>query len=342
MRDFTDMTENTFGKGFFFLGKTKGQNVYGDPAKMRNIFIGAGRAEDKNALLNQIILSLLSQNSSRELRLLICDDGALSAYDGLPHLFTRAGIWDRGLLRDALCRAIAEMEHRYELILQDEKLGLPVRDFEEYGRFGAEKLPLFLIIMNNASRFISGDEEMWDIFRRLLQKSGAAGIHFIFAEEIPLRHALPDEFLSYFFTRIACGMDRRADSMRILGEGGAERLGSGEFLLCRQYGKMQKVTMEPVTREEIQEGVRAAAQKDGCGKEDGTEEGGPLYIRALALVIRNNDPTAEFLERTCGVSRDRAERIIGWMQSMGYLSPAESRPQQILLSWKEFLERYGS
>lgn len=69
----------------------------------------------------------------------------------------------------------------------------------------------------------------------------------------------------------------------------------------------------------------------------------PLYIKALAIVIRSKSASISLVQRKCAVGYNHAGKIVEWMESMGFITPFDGKKaRKVLITEEEFIERFGS
>lgn len=69
----------------------------------------------------------------------------------------------------------------------------------------------------------------------------------------------------------------------------------------------------------------------------------PLYIKALAVVVKLGRVSISLIQRKCQIGYSHAGKIVEWMENMGYISDFDSktRTRTILITKEEFEAKYG-
>ena len=67
----------------------------------------------------------------------------------------------------------------------------------------------------------------------------------------------------------------------------------------------------------------------------------PLYIKALAVVIKEDAASLCLVQRKCRVGYNHAAKIIEWMESEGYITPSIGRGRKVLITKEQFIKKYG-
>ena len=90
---------------------------------------------------------------------------------------------------------------------------------------------------------------------------------------------------------------------------------------------------------------RSPAEADAAkpAETDEQEPVNPVYIKALATVIQEGKVSLSFVQRNCCVGYAHAEKIISWMERMGYISPFDeiTRTRRVLMTKRQFIKKYG-
>lgn len=86
----------------------------------------------------------------------------------------------------------------------------------------------------------------------------------------------------------------------------------------------------------------AAMERIGAIGEGIVKKENPLYIKALATVIREGKASLSLLACRCHIPYVYAGKIFQWMQDMKYISASfEEGGHRVLITEKEFIEKYG-
>lgn len=65
------------------------------------------------------------------------------------------------------------------------------------------------------------------------------------------------------------------------------------------------------------------------------------YIWALWLCVGENEVSTERIQHFCETDLRTAQRMVNWMERMGYVSPEEESGRKVLISRDEFIAQFG-
>jgi DNA segregation ATPase FtsK/SpoIIIE, S-DNA-T family len=226
-----------------------GNYVIGNLEKMPHLMIAGSTGSGKSVCINTILISLLYQNSSDDLKLILVDPKRveLSLYNGIPHLLTDGVIVDMGRVVPALRWALGEMERRYRL-LQD----AASKDIFSYNQKVAQgavrryidpetkeekeepqkKLHFIVIVIDELADLMQAHgKEVEGSIIRLAQMARAVGIHLIISTQRPSVETITGLIKANISSRIAFMVASQIDSRTIIDSSGAEKLvGNGDML----------------------------------------------------------------------------------------------------------------
>ncbi len=189
--------------------------------ELTHILVAGTTGSGKSVLLNILINSLICYNNPEKLAVILIDLKQVEflKYQNIPHLATNI-ITTHEQAEAVLSELVEVMEQRY-LILS--KLGRA----KNCGEF--KKI---VVVIDELSDLILQNNNIKNLLVRLLQKSRAAGIHFILATQSPRAKILDGVLLANLPTKIALTCASVRESVLILGHKGAETLtGCGDMLL---------------------------------------------------------------------------------------------------------------
>ena len=226
-----------------------------DLAQMPHLLVAGATGMGKSVGLNVIITSLLRKKSPDELKLVLIDPKQveLSVYDAIekPYLAHIAGYSpicttpeDAKATLEAVIRL---MEDRYTILKEKN-----VRNIQEYNAIAAEKLPYYVVIIDEYGDLIlQGSKEMEVAICRIAQKARAVGIHMIISTQRPDTKIVTGSIKANFPTRIAFRTTTGTDSRVILDRMGAERLtGKGDMLFFNG-GETERVQCAYVSTDDV-------------------------------------------------------------------------------------------
>ncbi len=208
-----------------------------DLTRAPHILMAGSDATEKNALLHNMLLSLVYQLSPTGLRLILVDNQSqeFAQYADLPHLLYPL-ISEVAQVPNTLKWCVQEMERRYRLMASH-----GVRNIEGYNQalesgessfVVAKPLPYLVIVMSEIAELTlsSIGIEAEEPINLLTQKARAAGIHLILATQFPTVNVITGLIKSNIPTRIALKVSNKSESRAILAQLGAEiLLGQGDL-----------------------------------------------------------------------------------------------------------------
>ncbi len=327
------------------LGKdVAGQANIADLEGMPHLLIAGSTGSGKSVCINDIILSLIYQNSPDELKFILIDPKRveLSSFNDIPHLYTPV-INDTDKIINALRWVVKEMHERYKLLQAANK-----RNISSYNKAViVNKLPYIVVIVDEFSALMSqAAKEVEAAVVSLAQLGRAAGIHLILATQRP--------------SRIAFAVASATDSRTILDSPGAEKLlGKGDMLFTSsENSKPKRIQGAYVTDEEINavvDFIKEQAEPEyneqiiesATGKVAGFGGGGDvdddLAMEAKDVILKAGKASATLLQRRLRVGYARAARLLDILEEMGVVGPAEgSKAREVLISQDDLEENFES
>jgi S-DNA-T family DNA segregation ATPase FtsK/SpoIIIE len=215
-------------------------------------------------------------------------------------------------------------------------------------------LPYIVIIVDEmADLMMVAGKDIEGAIQRLAQMARAAGIHLIMATQRPSVDVITGTIKANFPTRISFQVTSKIDSRTILGEQGAEQLlGQGDMLYMAGGGRINRVHGPFVSDGEVEkvvahlktqgapeylEAITVEDEPEGDGG-DGFptgaegEEGGDLYDRAVAIVLRDKKCSTSYVQRRLSVGYNKAASLVERMEKEGVVSaPNHSGKRTILV-----------
>jgi len=214
-------------------------------------------------------------------------------------------------------------------------------------------LPYIVVIVDEmADLMLVAGKDIEGAIQRLAQMARAAGIHLIMATQRPSVDVITGTIKANFPTRISFQVTSKIDSRTILSEMGAEQLlGQGDMLYMAGGGRISRVHGPFVSDAEVEKVVahlRAQGQPayleaitveedldDDAGAPSGSmdaEEGGDLYGRAVAIVLRDKKCSTSYIQRRLSVGYNKAASLVEQMEKQGVVSPPNhSGKREILI-----------
>ncbi len=354
------------------LGRdVSGQVIIANLRSMPHLLVAGATGSGKSVGLNTMLLSLLYQNSPKDLRILLVDPKRVefSAYNDIPHLYTPVVV-EVDKTVNLLRWAIAEMERRFKLFQKVES-----RDIDSYnekvkkgmsddeGNFH-EKLPFIVLVIDElADLMAQASNEVEAAIVRLAQLARATGIHLIVATQRPSVDVITGLIKANITARIAFAVASGVDSRTIIDQAGAEKLlGNGDMLfLGGEFTKPKRIQgafasesdVKAVTdflRSEgkaiydnsITEYREVSGIKSSKGKRGGSDSD-PMLNEAKRLVVESGTASASFLQRRLQVGYARAARLLDLMEEEGIIGPSKgAKPRDILVDSVDVAENSNS
>lgn len=342
-----------------------GELILADLKKMPHLLVAGATGSGKSVGLNAIILSLLYQNSPRDLRILLVDPKRVefSAYNGIPHLMTPVVV-DVDKTVNLLRWAVSEMERRFKLF---EKVGS--RDIESYNEkmngkgvtsddgTVHQKIPYIVLIIDElADLMAQASNEVEAAIVRLAQLARATGIHLIVATQRPSVDVITGIIKANITSRIAFSVASQIDSRTIIDQSGADKLmGNGDMLfLGGEFSKPKRIQGAFVSEKDVKSvtdfiksegsaiydnsiteyrevsGIKSGRRGGGGSTGGGSDE---MLEQAVQLVVETHQASASFLQRRLSVGYARAARLLDLMEERGIIGPPQgAKPRDILIS----------
>jgi S-DNA-T family DNA segregation ATPase FtsK/SpoIIIE len=342
------------------LGRdVSGGAVIADLGKMPHLLIAGATGAGKSVGMNAFLISLLYNNSPKELRMILIDPKQveLSTYNGLPHLLTPV-ITDAEKAATSLRWAVAEMNRRYKVCAE-----VGARNVGEYnkGRRKADHMCKIVIVIDElADLMMQAQKEVEASICRIAQMARAVGMHLIIATQRPSVDVITGLIKANIPARIAFTVASSIDSRTILDAQGAEDLlGRGDMLyLSGTMGKPVRVQGIWITTEEIERIVnKLKLQMDDDGDQvlyqdaitsketakisvrgmpdipDAKKTDDDLMALAIECLKQNRKAAStSSMQRYLRIGYARAARIVDMLEDAGIVGPARgSKPRDVFL-----------
>jgi len=343
------------------LGRNvSGNAVVADLGKMPHLLIAGATGSGKSVGMNSFLISMLYNNSPRELKLIMIDPKQveLRPYNGLPHLLTPV-ITDPEKAATSLRWAVAEMNRRYKVCAES-----GARNIGEYnkGRKKTDRMPKIVIVIDElADLMMQAQKEVEASICRIAQMARAVGMHLIIATQRPSVDVITGLIKANIPARIAFTVASSIDSRTVLDQVGAEDLlGAGDMLyLSGTMGKPVRVQGIYISTEEVERvtnKLKLTLDEDPQYLEDITSksvktksvQGVPdipdapktdedLMNLAIECLKKNHKAAStSSMQRYLKIGYSRAARIIDMLEEQGIIGPARgSKPRDVFLSATE-------
>jgi S-DNA-T family DNA segregation ATPase FtsK/SpoIIIE len=214
-------------------------------------------------------------------------------------------------------------------------------------------LPYIVVIVDEmADLMMVAGKEIEGAIQRLAQMARAAGIHLIMATQRPSVDVITGTIKANFPTRISFQVTSKIDSRTILGEMGAEQLlGQGDMLYMAGGGRISRVHGPFVSDADVEKVVAHLKMQgqpdylDSVTVEDepdddeadasnyaSDDEGGDLYDRAVAIVLRDKKCSTSYVQRRLSVGYNKAASLVERMEKEGVVGPANHAGKRAILA----------
>ncbi len=214
-------------------------------------------------------------------------------------------------------------------------------------------LPYIVVIVDEmADLMMVAGKESEGAIQRLAQMARAAGIHLIMATQRPSVDVITGTIKANFPTRVSFQVTSKIDSRTILGEMGAEQLlGQGDMLYMQGGGRISRVHGPFVSDVEVErivahlkmqgqpEYLDAVTVEDDAEDDEaeaasfaGDDEGGDLYDRAVAIVLRDRKCSTSYVQRRLSVGYNKAATLVERMEKEGVVGPANHAGKRQILA----------
>jgi len=337
-----------------------GKVIMSDLRKMPHLLVAGATGSGKSVGLNDILVSLLYQNTPRDLRILLVDPKRVefTLYNGIPHLFTPVVV-EVDKTVNLLRWAISEMDRRFKLF---ENVGSrDIDSYNEKAKHGGTapdgtahtKLPYIVIVIDElADLMMQAANEVEAAIVRLAQLARATGIHLVVATQRPSVDVITGLIKANITSRIAFAVASQVDSRTIIDQGGAEKLlGNGDMLfLGGEFTKPKRIQGAFISEKDVKNvtdflksegsaiydqsitdyrevaGIKSGRRGDMSGESD------ELFEEAQRTVIEAGTASASFLQRRMKVGYARAARLLDLMEEQGIVGPSRgAKPRDILV-----------
>lgn len=246
--------ENVKDGLFISIGEAlDGTNITYDLATMPHFLVGGQTGSGKSVFAHSVVLSLLLQYTSEELKMILIDPKAVEfeLYEGAPQVTDIVA--DSKIARKKISELCGEMDRRYALFSKAK-----CRDIISYNATATKKLPRIVVYVEEMADLIltEGDRIIDDI-SRLTAKARASGIHVILSTQRPESAFMSGMLKSNFQCRVSFSTVDAVNSRMILGCNGAEKLrGDGDGYFKSHDGqKLTRFQSALITEKEIKKAV---------------------------------------------------------------------------------------
>ncbi|GHS90332.1 hypothetical protein AGMMS49957_16090 [Synergistales bacterium] len=326
---------------------------------MPHMLVAGTTGSGKSVFTNTCILSMCSQRTPDELRLILVDPKQVefAIYEGLPHLLSRPVSEPKKAI-SALAWAVQEMESRSEAFAKAR-----VRNLASYNEKALPKhrFPHIVVVVDElADLMYTAGKEVEGLIVRLAGKARSSGIHLILATQRPSVDVITGLIKANIPARVAFVVPSQTDSRTIIDKMGAEKLlGKGDMLFySSRYPHPMRLQASFITEERTLDFVEHMKNAFGSpeyiefedmpnGGSGGDARGGsniaddPKLEDAIHSIMESGIASASGLQRRLNVGYPRAGRLITGLEQLGIIGPQtsnSSKPREILTDEESALE----
>lgn len=210
--------------------------------QLTHLLIAGTTGSGKSVCINSIIMGLACYNKPTELGLILIDPKKVefNIYNNLPHLLTPV-ITEAEEAEKVFNALILKMEARYNVL---QGIGKEKNEGE---------FKKIVVVIDELADLVLANKNIKDKLIKLLQKSRAAGIHFITATQSPRATILNGLLLANLPSRIALTCASARESILILGHKGAEKLtGKGDAIIKTPDSTQEsRIQIPLITKQQI-------------------------------------------------------------------------------------------
>lgn len=206
----------------------KGNNVYGDLAKMPHLLVAGTTGSGKSVFLNGVITSLLMRNTPDDLQLFLIDPKMVE-FRRFSNLHYCQYVTDTQKAIGLLSKLCKEMDRRYAVMAN-----AGCRDLDDFNRRNPDdRLPKIVLVIDEMADMMESAyaKQVESNIVRLAQKARACGIHMVLATQRPTVKVISGQIKANIPARVCLSVMSRTDSMVVLDQIGGEVLqGHGDML----------------------------------------------------------------------------------------------------------------
>lgn len=325
-----------------------------------HILIAGATGTGKSVLARNILLTLISHNSTDSLRMILCDTKMVEfgLYRSIQNLSIPPCTSTESIER-ALAYVDYEISRRLSLFC-----GAGKRDLSSYNDYAWEKfidgaeVPHLLVVVDDLSDLVSSRPGVLPYIQKIMQSGRAAGVHLIAITQAPTQKNVKQVSLA-FRAKVVFPFSSKPEESLLIGTRKDFGLGAVGRCVFSSGGIAQAVTVVPAGRGDEREILSGAMVPDvpdgrseipmadggkrpdnlgfwpptGSDKEDGDDR---LFDDAVDVVLETRQASVSMLQRRLKIGYARAARLIDQMESFGYVGPlVGSTPRSILITKKD-------
>ncbi|MDD3627026.1 MAG: DNA translocase FtsK 4TM domain-containing protein [bacterium] len=357
------------------IGKDiEGKIIIDNLKEMPHLLIAGTTGSGKSVFMNNIILSIISNASPNDLRLVLIDPKRVefSIYKRLPHLLMPVQVEPKKsaealkkitMIMDSRLRVLGQAGAR-DISIFNEKVKEKQKTFTDETpveeRMLYQQMPYIVVIIDElADLMISSRNEVEEYIMRISQLARAVGIHLIVATQRPSVDVITGVIKANLLARVAFQVTSKVDSRTILDMNGAEKLmGKGDMLYIPP-GQASPIRIQAAyIYDEERKGIvnfwknqgepafedyeLAKVENEASSFSAAEDFDDDLYEDAVEIVLSYEKPSASFLQRRLKIGYNRAARLIEIMEEEGLISQMDDKNRrEILISWEDYKKKKG-
>ena len=246
-----------------------GKVIKANLKKMKNLILSGVTGSGKSIGLNNLVVSLLKQNTPNELKFLIVDTKRVEfdAFKPSPHLYApvvtepnEVGEWFEHLNN--------EINRRYEAFTTHH-----LSDIDEYHKLSndnplLEKMPRIVVIIDEFANVIQENRDIDRVISRIAQIGHLVGVHLIISSQTPRREVITGLMKANIPSRLTFMLATSTESQIVIDEPSAEKLLPRGHFILRQNDWEKEYGQAPfISNEELNEIIKQDVLKYDEGKE---------------------------------------------------------------------------
>ena len=289
---------------------SKGTYFYTDLEKAPHLLITGLSGGGKSVYLNNVITTLISRVSPKDLKLVLIDTKRIemNRYKDIPHLYFPL-IGDPIEANRVLNNLEKVMNERYQAF-EEANYSTSINEYNAWAKDNnKETLPYIIVVVDEYADLLYSCKEVATPLLSLLMKARASGIHVIVSTQIPSDEVITPKIRDNMPTRVCFVSANEEDSIAILGVKGAEELlHSGEMLAKAPSTdkKILRLQAPFISGNEIKEIVNEIKSK--------YQEIDEVYNKVKSWVLGQEYVTTSKIQRECAIGFNRATNYIKKLQ----------------------------
>jgi FtsK/SpoIIIE family len=231
----------------FLLGMApSGEVAIEDLAHLPHLLIAGATGSGKSVLLRGIVASLVHERPPSELQLVIIDPKQVDflIFDDLPHLYGGRLVTDPLAAVTVLGDTIEQEIERRRPLLRAAGATSALEYYEQGG--SRSDLPQLVVVIDEFADLAGAlsraeRQDFLGLVQRYGQLTRAFGIYLVLATQRPSVQVITGEIKANLTARVALRVQSYQDSMTILGQVGAERLGERGDMLFSHGSRLERL-----------------------------------------------------------------------------------------------------